>query len=241
MLITSVRRNSIALGIFALVTSGILAITLLATEERIATAERRAAEQALLEIVPRERHDNDMLSDRLPVPESLWPLLGLKAGGDIHIARTDGEWMAIIVPAVAPDGYSGNIKMIVGINRDGSLAGVRVLNHQETPGLGDKVELKKSDWILGFNGKSLNNPSVDQWKVKKDQGVFDQFTGATITPRAVVQQVKRSLQFFEAAKALPALKARLQSTATPQEQKPSPEHSGTLNSESATTGGNDHG
>ena len=94
---------------------------------------------------------------------------------------------------------SGKINLIIGINRDGSLAGVRVLSHNETPGLGDKVDLKKSQWILGFNGKSLQNPTENLWTVKKDGGEFDQFTGATITPRAVVQQVRRTLEFFRAS------------------------------------------
>src|SRR5690606_24060195 len=107
-----------------------------------------------------------------------------------------------LVPAVAPDGYSGAMRMLVGVNRDGTLAGVRVLTHRETPGLGDKVDLSKSDWILGFNGRSLGNPEPDRWGVKKDGGEFDQFTGATITPRAVTAQVKRVLQQVEQSRTL---------------------------------------
>jgi electron transport complex protein RnfG len=106
--------------------------------------------------------------------------------------------VAVIIPVVAPDGYSGDIDLIVGINSDGTIAGVRVLGHKETPGLGDKAELKKSNWVLGFNGRSLTNPTLDGWAVKKDKGVFDQFTGATITPRAVVAATLRALQFAEA-------------------------------------------
>jgi electron transport complex protein RnfG len=87
--------------------------------------------------------------------------------------------------------------MIVGINFDGTVAGVRVVDHKETPGLGDKVELRKSDWILSFNGKSLNNPEISKWNVKKDRGDFDQFTGATITPKAVIQQIAKTLEYFE--------------------------------------------
>ena len=92
------------------------------------------------------------------------------------------------------------IKVITGVNVDGTVAGVRILAHNETPGLGDKVDLKKSDWVLGFNGKSLQNPKPEQWKVKKDRGVFDQFTGATITPRAVTQAVYNSLEYYQANK-----------------------------------------
>jgi electron transport complex protein RnfG len=105
--------------------------------------------------------------------------------------------VAAIIPAITQDGYSGAISMIIGINFDGTVAGVRVVEHRETPGLGDKIDLKKSDWILGFNGKSLLNPQQSDWKVKKEGGDFDQFTGATITPRAVVNQILKSLQYFE--------------------------------------------
>ncbi len=193
----SIGKNSLLLGAFALVTAGVLAGTYQLTREQIASSERAAAQQALLEIIPKERHDNDLLADTLPVPEDSRDQLGLDAPADIHLARQDGEVAAIIVPAVAPDGYSGDIRMIVGINRDGTVAGMRVLTHRETPGLGDKVELKKSDWVLGFNGKSLGNPEPEQWQVKKDGGHFDQFTGATITPRAVVNQVRKVLVFVD--------------------------------------------
>jgi len=132
-----------------------------------------------------------------PVPEQYWAMLGLKKGGNIHIARDQGDPVAAIIPAITQDGYSGAISMIIGINFDGTVAGVRVVEHRETPGLGDKIDLKKSDWILGFNGKSLLNPQQSDWKVKKEGGDFDQFTGATITPRAVVNQILKSLQYFE--------------------------------------------
>lgn len=194
----SIGKNSLLLGAFALVTAGVLAGTYQLTREQIASSERAAAQQALLEIIPRERHDNDLLADTLPVPDESLNQLGLDGPADIHIARQADEIQAIIVPAVAPDGYSGDIRMIVGVNRDGTIAGMRVLTHRETPGLGDKVELKKSDWVLSFNGKSLENPEPDQWQVKKDGGHFDQFTGATITPRAVVNQVRKVLMFVEA-------------------------------------------
>ena len=116
----------------------------------------------------------------------------------MFIARQGDEVTAVIIPVVAPDGYSGRIELIVGVNRDGSVAGVRVLEHRETPGLGDKVDMKKSDWILGFEGRRLGDPPAEAWTVKKDGGVFDQFTGATITPRAVTAAVKRGLEYFEA-------------------------------------------
>ncbi|MDG1495459.1 MAG: electron transport complex subunit RsxG [Porticoccaceae bacterium] len=197
MIIKSMGFNSIVLALFALVTSLILATTNELTYERIEQSEREAAQRALLEIIPLERHDNDMLMDVQPVPEQYWATLGLKKGGSIHIARDQGQPVAAIIPAVTPDGYSGAISMIIGINFNGSIAGVRVVEHRETPGLGDKVDLKKSDWILSFNGKSLVNPQADGWKVKKEGGEYDAFTGATITPRAVINQVLKTLQYFE--------------------------------------------
>jgi len=195
MMQSSIRRNSILLGLFALLTTNIIAGTYLGTQDRIAEERRKAEEKALLEIVPANRHDNSLLDDTLAVgPEAAG--LSLRGDKSIHIARRDGAVVAVILPATAPDGYSGDIDLIVGINRDGSVAGVRALAHRETPGLGDKVDLKKSDWILDFDGKSLDDPGPERWAVKKDKGVFDQFTGATITPRAVTAAVKRSLEYF---------------------------------------------
>lgn len=198
----SIGKNSLLLGAFALVTAGVLAGTYQLTRDKIAEAERAAAAAALLEIVPEDKHDNDLLSDTIMVPEAALGQLGLDRPEAIHLAKQNGEVTAAIIPAVAPDGYSGDIRMIVGVNRNGSIAGVRVLTHNETPGLGDKVDLKKSDWILGFTGHSLGNPAQDNWKVKKDGGYFDQFTGATITPRAVVKQVRKVLTFVEEHRAL---------------------------------------
>jgi electron transport complex protein RnfG len=198
----SMTKNSVLLGAFALVTTALLALTAEFTKERIATAERAAQQQALFEIIPRARHNNDLLSDTIKIPESAWAGLGLKSGGEIYVARHSDETIAVIIPALAPDGYSGDIRMMVGINADGTIAGVRVIDHKETPGLGDKIDLKKNQWILGFNGKSLNSPEsspkTTKWQVKKDGGDFDQFAGATITPRAVVNQVRRVLEFVDA-------------------------------------------
>ncbi|MDH3993752.1 MAG: electron transport complex subunit RsxG [Gammaproteobacteria bacterium] len=197
MLAQSITRNSVLLAIFAVCTTLLIAGTYLSTRDQIALEKRRAEEKALLQIVPRERHDNSMLDETVPVgPESKG--LGLKEKKRIYIARQGGEIVAAIIPATAPDGYTGAIDLIVGVNVDGSIAGVRALAHKETPGLGDKVDIKKSDWVLGFNGRSLDNPELSGWAVQKDKGVFDQFTGATITPRAVVAATLRVLQFAQA-------------------------------------------
>lgn len=193
----SISKNGVLLFAFAIVTAGLLATTYEGTKATIAEAERRAAQKALLEIIPAERIDNDLLVDTLRIPEEAWPQLGLSAAKDIHLARKDGRVIAVIIPTTAPDGYSGEIEMIVGVNQDGSVAGVRVLTHKETPGLGDKIDLKKSNWILDFNGRSLVDPAKAGWTVKKDGGEFDQFTGATITPRAVINQVYQVLAFVK--------------------------------------------
>jgi len=197
MIFQSMGKNSLLLALFALITALILASTDLITEDRIAESERLAAQKALFEIVPLARHNNDLLVDLQPIPEQYWLALGLDNGGDVHIARLDDQPVAAIVPSITTDGYSGDIAMIVGINFDGTVAGVRVVDHKETPGLGDKVELRKSDWILSFNGKSLNNTEISKWNVKKDRGDFDQFTGATITPKAVIHQIAKTLEYFE--------------------------------------------
>jgi len=197
MLRQSITRNSLLLAAFAVCTALLLAGTYLSTRERIAEQKRMAEEKALLEIIPRERHDNSMLDDVIAVgPEAAG--LGLAETRRIFLARRGEAVVAAIIPVTAPDGYSGDIELIVGVNADGSIAGARVLSHKETPGLGDKVELRKSDWILGFTGRSLSNPELAGWAVRKDEGVFDQFTGATITPRAVVAATLRALQYAEA-------------------------------------------
>ncbi|MCV6627405.1 MAG: electron transport complex subunit RsxG [Cellvibrionaceae bacterium] len=194
----SIRNNALLLGAFALLTAGVLAGTYLLTKDRIAAAERKAAQRALVEIVSSlpQQQDNDMLADTLAIAEEHWPALGLKTDTELYIARHQGQAIAYLIPATATDGYSGDIKLMIGITPAGQLSGVRVLTHKETPGLGDKVDLNKSDWVLSFNGRQLTPANDSSWAVKKDGGDFDQFTGATITPRAVVAQVKRALQSF---------------------------------------------
>ncbi|SDR75752.1 electron transport complex protein RnfG [Halopseudomonas sabulinigri] len=191
---SSVLRNSIILGVFAMATVGMIAITQQGTAEHISDAQRRVQLSALNEILPHEQHDNDLLADSFSVDD--YPHLRLGAPRDAYRARQHGEVVAVILPVVAPEGYSGRIDLLVGIYANGEVAGVRAVNHRETPGLGDKIEIGKSQWVLEFNGKSLSMPVPENWAVKKDGGEFDQFTGATITPRAVVQAVYQSLEYF---------------------------------------------
>ena len=196
MLTQSIRNNGLVLALFALATSVLLASTYLGTRETIVEAERQAAARILLEIYPPGSHDNDLIDDTLPIPEAYLGTLGLDEPSVIHVVKSEGEIVGFIIPSTAPDGYSGDIKLLTGINLDGSIAGVRTLAHTETPGLGDKIELRKSDWILSFNGRALGEPPAEQWKVTKDGGYFDQFTGATITPRAVVDRILKTLIFY---------------------------------------------
>jgi electron transport complex protein RnfG len=193
----SIGKNGLLLLLFALVTAGILSITYESTKERISKEERKAAQKALLEIIPQSRFDNDLLLDTITLPESTRAFLGKASGQDIYVARKNNKIIAVIVPAILPDGYNGDIKLITGVNTDGTIAGVRILTHKETPGLGDKIDIKKSPWVTSFTGRSLKNPNASGWNVKKNGGEFDQFTGATITPRAVVKQVHKILQFVE--------------------------------------------
>ena len=197
MLGRSIGKNSLLLATFALVAAALLGGTFQLTRGHIEQAERAAAQAALTEIIPQEQHTNDLLEDTLSIPQPAWAQLGLTNGGLIHRARMDQEVTGVIIPSVAPDGYSGAISMLVGVNLDGTLAGVRVLAHKETPGLGDKVDLSRDNWILGFDGRALGQPPAERWAVRKDGGDFDQFTGATITPRAVVHQVRRTLEFAQ--------------------------------------------
>ena len=126
-----------------------------------------------------------------------------KLGADqteVYLAKKQGEVNAVCFKFVAPDGYAGPISLVMGIDRNGEILGVRVITHVETPGLGDKIEISKSKWVLSFNGKSLDNLTLEQWAVKKDGGTFDQFSGATITPRKVVQAIRRGLDFYKSHK-----------------------------------------
>lgn len=192
----SMVKNSLVLGLFAVVTVGVVSLTQLATRDRIAAAERDAQARALTEILPKGSYDNHLLDNSVSIFDE--KLLGNKTPQAAYIALKGGQPTAVILKVTAPDGYGGAIHLLVGVQADGSLAGVRALNHKETPGLGDKIDLAKSQWIHSFDGKSLNNPDNDGWAVKKDRGQFDQFAGATITPRAVVKAVHKALQYVDA-------------------------------------------
>lgn len=178
---------------FAVIGTGLVAFTHAMTAERIAENERQALLANLTALVPATQYDNAVTEDVLYLADAAF---GTAEPIPVYRAYRAGQPVALFATPVAPDGYSGDIRLLIGIYADGTLAGVRVLAHKETPGLGDAIEAARSDWILQFAGKSLGNPEPAQWAVKKDGGHFDQFTGATITPRAVVNATRRFLEYF---------------------------------------------
>jgi electron transport complex protein RnfG len=190
----SVLSAAAVLGLFAVIGIGLVALVHDGTEARIAANERAVLLRTLKTLVPAASFDNDILADTVTARDSA---LGTGQAVTVYRARRHGQPVAAVLSPVAPDGYNGAIKLLVAIRADGTLAGVRVIGHRETPGLGDFIDADKSGWILGFDGRSLNDPPESRWKVKRDGGDFDQFTGATVTPRAVVKAVYTTLVFFE--------------------------------------------
>jgi electron transport complex protein RnfG len=183
------------LGSFAVGGVGLVAVTHDLTDAKIAENQRQAMLSMLRAIVPEERMANDPLQDKIVVSDP--DLLGAPET-EVYRVRDGEEPVALVLKPIVPDGYAGPIKLLVSVLHDGSLGGVRVIEHHETPGLGDKIEERKDDWIVEqFNGRSLGEPPIDDWTVKRDGGAFDQFTGATITPRSVVKAVKGTLMFVE--------------------------------------------
>jgi electron transport complex protein RnfG len=197
-LIKTAGRNALRTGsvllVFALVATAMLAFTYDRTEPTI-TRSQQAEKLALLkQVLPAELYDNDLLANQRSVPPD--ETLGTRQPSTMWIARRGGEVTAVVVEAIAPDGYGGSIDLVVGIGIDGSVTGVRVTAHRETPGLGDYIVRSKSPWVEQFVGKSLTAPEAKYWKVAKDGGRFDARAGATITPRAVVKAVKGTLDYF---------------------------------------------
>lgn len=180
------------LMLFAFIGTAILSATYYLTHETI-TAKVEAAKLRLIsQLLPPDSYDNDILRDTLPIAAD--ELLGTDEPTQAYIARHHGEPVAVVLEAIAREGYGGNIQMVLAIRSDGTLAGVRVVNHKETPGLGDYIDIAKSDWIRVFENKKLGNDA--DWQVKKDGGQFDYMSGATISPRAVVKASHLALRYF---------------------------------------------
>ena len=186
--------SGLFLWLFAVVGTSLVAVTEFASSDAIADNERRVLLRNLHALLPPGELDNDIAADTIRLSPS--PLLGTDEASTAYRARLDGEPVAVIFNSIAPDGYNGRIHLLVGVYVDGRLAGVRVVKHAETPGLGDGIEIRKSPWIKGFDGKSLQDPGPGGWAVRRDGGEFDQLTGATITPRAVVAAVRNTLLYY---------------------------------------------
>ena len=190
----AISRSALFLGIFAALAAALIAWTWNTTKADIERAVRAAEARQLLEIFPANTHNNSLIDDRFTLKANT-PLLELRGDRSGYTVRLNDAVVGIILPATARDSYSGDIELIVGIAVDGTVAGARVVAHKESPGLGDGIDTRKSPWTLSLNGRSLISPSQPDWGVKKDGGAFDQFTGATVTPRAVVAAVRRTLEY----------------------------------------------
>lgn len=184
----------VSLGLFALVASAALALAFDATREHIAAAEQRDMQMSLAQVLPAGFADNDLLADVRELSNAKGRPV------KVHVAKQAGIGVGAVFQ-VAERGYAGDIVVLMAVDKDGRVLGARVLKHVETPGLGDKIEVARHPWIKSFDGKSLTDPAPEKWGVKKDGGAFDQFAGATITPRAVVKAVKGGLEFFAAHRA----------------------------------------
>lgn len=181
------------LSIFVVISVSALMLVSFNTEEKIEQANRLALLATINQVMPTDKYDNDLVADQIQISNR--EFLGSKRSKTIYRARLNGQPAGLVIEATAPNGYSGDINLLIGVLANGEVSGVRVLDHKETPGLGDKIELRKDDWILSFNGKKLTSDNRKKWAVKRDFGEFDQFTGATITPRAVVGAVRTVLDF----------------------------------------------
>lgn len=190
---TKYRRNpffhAVLLAGFALISAVLLILGNWATADSIELRRIEDLQFSLGQVIPQAMHDNDLWSDKLTLQQDE------KTQVTYYLARKGGEVVAAAFEQTT-SGYSGTIRLLIGVDNNGAILGVRVLGHSETPGLGDKIDAAKSDWVLGFDGKTLDEPAADKWKVKKDGGAFDQFSGATITPRAVVSAVRKGLELF---------------------------------------------
>ncbi len=193
-MLNAIKKNGLVLAIFACASTGLVAVTHYLTKDQIKQQEQAQLLSVLNQVIPHDLHDNELFSACTLVQAEE---LGTEQAMPAYIATLNGEPSAIAIEAIAPDGYNGAIKVIVGMKIDGTILGTRVLSHRETPGLGDKIDLRVSDWILSFAGKQVTESNLDRWKVRKDGGDFDQFTGATITPRAVVKSVKQAVQYVD--------------------------------------------
>lgn len=189
-----VKRASITLAVCVLTAIFALSMTHQLTKNRIALSQHQWLTKNLQAVLPTGPYDNDPLLSMHTITADA---LGGDQSVEIYPVYKDNKPYAAVLTLVAPDGYSGNINLLLGITANGAIIGARVTKHNETPGLGDDLELKRSDWIKDFTDESLQNTTSRDWNVKKEGGSFDAFTGATITPRAVIQAIFRALRWFD--------------------------------------------
>ncbi|MGJ8581848.1 MAG: electron transport complex subunit RsxG [Psychromonas sp.] len=194
MIIPAISRNALLLGIFAVICTGAIALVNVLTQPKILQQEQIALQNNINELIKPDRYDNNIIESCFTVVDS--ELLGDLTPKQVFIATQYNQPVAALIQTNTFKGYSGEIKLLVGIYADGTVAGVRINSHTETPGLGDKIQTNKSDWIYSFDGTDYQAEQDSNWEVKKNGGTFDAFTGATITPRAVVFAVKNALMYF---------------------------------------------
>ncbi len=190
-----VSITATAMIIFSLLASTALSISYFVTKTPIEESDAKAKRTFLNQVIPSNLYDNNLVKDTISVEPS--PLIGNKKNIDVYRAKKNNQVIAVIIETIAPDGYSGEIKTLVGIDREDKILGVRVIIHKETPGLGDYIEIEKSQWIKNFDLKSLAKMTEKEWAVKKDGGSFDYVSGATITSRAVIKSTYKSLLYVK--------------------------------------------
>jgi Na+-translocating ferredoxin:NAD+ oxidoreductase subunit G len=190
----ALRTAAIMLA-FAFIGTLLLASVFDVTRAPIEASEKAARLSLFKEILPAENYDNDLLASQVTIAPNA--LLGNRLPSIANVAKQQQQTAGVILEAIAHDGYSGDIKLLIAIRADGSISGVRVLAHKETPGLGDYIDIAHGNWIKLFDNESLEKTAAEKWQVKKDGGQYDYMVGATITPRAVVKAVKQALQFYQ--------------------------------------------
>ena len=190
----ALRTAAIMLA-FAFIGTLLLATVFDVTRAPIEASEKAARLSLFKEILPAENYDNDLLASQVTIAPNA--LLGNRLPSIANVAKQQQQTAGVILEAIAHDGYSGDIKLLIAIRADGSISGVRVLAHKETPGLGDYIDIAHGNWIKLFDNESLEKTAAEKWQVKKDGGQYDYMVGATITPRAVVKAVKQALQFYQ--------------------------------------------
>jgi electron transport complex protein RnfG len=190
----ALRTAAIMLA-FAFIGTLLLATVFDVTRAPIEASEKAARLSLFKEILPAENYDNDLLASQVTIAPNA--LLGNRLPSIANVAKQQQQTAGVILEAIAHDGYSGDIKLLIAIRADGSISGVRVLAHKETPGLGDYIDIAHGNWIKLFDNESLQKTPLEKWQVKKDGGQYDYMVGATITPRAVVKAVRQTLQFYQ--------------------------------------------